>query len=292
MHIFHSIIRRFQSAGPSTDWLINRDLRVAYRPISKNANSFLKAVFLLNHPLARDYDPSKETALRYLERSDKECFFAKSRELDSAGLSRFTVLRCPVKRFVSAYCDKILKPSKADGVNTPLRNELCRDASTFLGKTVTADNVTFSAFLAFTLSLPDSERDRHYRSQSSFLDGQFVDHYFSVEKLDEAIQYLCRMGFDPGSITSASSGVRGIVKKTAYRPDSSDHLPHLGNTEASRIRNDLPSMELPGFGQLFSKATLEQFLESYAPDVRLFCGTQGYDENAYRDGLLRALGDA
>ena len=292
MRIFQSIIHRFQSAKSSTDWLINRDLRVAYRPIPKNANSFLKAVFLLNDPLARDYEPSKETALRYLERNNKECFFATFRELASGGISRFTVLRCPVRRFASAYCDKILKPTKMDGGKTALRNELCGNVSRFLGKTVTADNVVFSDFVACTLSMPDDSRDRHYRSQSSFLDGQTVDHYFSVEKLDDAIQYLCGMGFDSGSITSARSGVSGIVKKTEYMPGAADHIPYLGNTEASKIRNGLTAMKFPGFEQLFSKATLEQFLECYATDVRLYCETQGLDYGAYREELLGALRDA
>jgi hypothetical protein len=275
-----------------TSWLINRDLQVAYRPIPKNANSFLKAIFLLNHPLARDYEPSKETALTYLGRSNKEHFFARPRELRAGGLSRFAVLRCPVRRFASAYCDKILKSSNTEGNKTTLKDELCSDVSKFLKSTVTSDNVVFSDFLAFTLSLSDSTRDRHFRSQFSFLNGEPVDHYFSVEKLDEAIQYLCGMGFDPRSITSARSGVGEIVKKTDYLPGAADSMPFLGNTEASQIRNGVYAAKFPGFGQLFSKAMLEQFLECYAADVRLYCDTQGLESFAYRNGLFSALKDS
>lgn len=292
MRIFHPLLRWLQPAEPFTHWLVNRDLRVAYRPIPKNANSFLKAAFLLNHPLAQDYDPSRETALRYLGRSNQADFFAKSRELGSGNLSRIAVLRCPARRFVSAYCDKILKPLKSGANNAAVRHELCGQVSKFLGKTVSPDNLVFSDFVACMLSIPDSMRDRHYRSQSSFVAGVGVDRYFTVEKLDRAIQYLCEAGFDPDSITSARSGVRGITKKTDYRPDSAVHIPYLGDVEASQIRNYLPSMKLPGLDQLFSKTVLEQFLEGYASDVSLYCEAQGLNSIAYRDGLFGSLRDA
>lgn len=272
-------------SGSPPSWLINRNLGLAYKPIPKNGNSYLKAVFLLNHPLASDYDPSEETALKYLHRNDRSRFWVKShQELLSPGMVKFVILRCPARRFASGYCDKFLK---GDAMN--LRTLLCDQMSKHFNKIVTPKNVTFSDFLDFTLSIPDKLRDRHFRSQTSFLGGVVPDRCFPLENLDSAIHYLTELGMDPASFDTAKRGLTGITKKTKYRRSMADRTLYLGNAEAAQIRGNSQSMMLPGFDQLFSKNTLERFLKSFAKDVTLYCSTLKIDESTYRDGVFKSL---
>lgn len=93
------------------DYLKSADIGVALLPIPKNANSYLKALILLNNSATADFDPVSGTALAYMKRSKRPQDFRVQnwQELRSADYTRLLAIRDPAKRLVSCFCDKLVK---------------------------------------------------------------------------------------------------------------------------------------------------------------------------------------
>lgn len=119
--------------------------KLIYAPIAKNANSFLKAIFLLNNPSAHDFDPTKETALGFLSRKTyPHHFVVRNRASRFRGYTTFAVIRDPAQRIVSCFLDKFAKDRAHLDEKTIV--DFCDDATKVLKMTVTPESFTFSLF--------------------------------------------------------------------------------------------------------------------------------------------------
>lgn len=147
----------------SYPYLVSEMHSLIYVPIPKNANSYLKATFLVNHPDAKDFNPKQETALAYLRRKPEKSIIGKSRRmLFDEKYKKIVVWRNPAKRLVSCFLDKFVKNT----ADMPAVQHFCDDASKVLGRSISPCSITFSDFIRYIDSIPDWRRNPHYRSQS------------------------------------------------------------------------------------------------------------------------------
>ena len=88
---------------------------------------------------------------------------------------RIVVHRDPYERLVSAYLNKIARPSPSEPfaaqvVRTIIRNRHDRSWSEPTGEPrVPVESVSFAEFVQYVCSRPDDDLDVHWRSQSSFV---------------------------------------------------------------------------------------------------------------------------
>src|SRR5690606_130938 len=152
------------------------------------ANSYLKSIFLFNHPAAQDYDPHSETALEYLRRKKHpmDIIVRRRSTLAREDYTKIVVVRDPAKRLVSCFLDKL---TKVYG-NDDLIERFCGDASRILGMPVRKDGISFDVFSSYVFQVPDWRSDKHYRSQVSLIHGIKFDCYFDVDAMPILLEFL------------------------------------------------------------------------------------------------------
>lgn len=95
-------------------WAMVQRLGVAFLPIPKNANTYLKGIFLHNATRGA-FDLNSHSPSDYLSsHSGRGIFPVSSRVVKNLKLERMLVLRDPRSRLVSAFLDKLVKKATSD----------------------------------------------------------------------------------------------------------------------------------------------------------------------------------
>lgn len=247
-------------------------------PIPKNANSYLRANFLLNQPDAVDFDPRRMTALKYLETRGSASLFPGATNLVRAfRADRIILLRDPLERFVSAFLDKVVKVRAVAQFD---EQAFLHDLSRLIGFRDKLDNLTFSEFLDYVCTLPDWRRDRHVRSQRSFVGGLKRGHWFCMDAMNELVDFLESRGMElvPGCAVH-----RSVSKRTTYR--HSDHG-EPGAYAHVRLR-DLRGMdEFPHPREFFDLELFERIAHAYRRDIEMYMQVRGLSWAEYRARYL------
>ena len=163
------------------------DLRLVYLPIAKNACSSLKTLVaeLGGMTLAEgqdihavlDEDPNN---LVFLNRAEADIRAA----LADPGWMRFTVLRDPIDRLVSAYVEKFVIGRHAPGMRITIDPVLLRSLNRWeLSEQDYDRGITFRQFAHDVLGEPPHRLDPHWRPQSLFLDHIPHTHIYTVAHL-------------------------------------------------------------------------------------------------------------
>ena len=253
-------------------WVVWDRGDLAYLPIPKNANSFLKSVFLQNMEQARDYSVDSETPLTYLKRIQKENrlpdYLRKDPILKKLAGRKIVVLREPFQRLVSAFYDKVVKKYPND-------TSYSYEVSLAIGKPI--EYLTFADVVEYLLSADDDRRNPHFMSQYLHLRGYALrdfDHVGFVENMERTMEYLEGVGFSAFDDSSYKS-VSGIMKKTEYATSSGDY-----NADPERIPlRELASMDrLPAYTEYYSGAVYKKFCKSYERDLYLYAHARRQNE--------------
>lgn len=251
--------------------------KLIYLPIPKNANSYLKSIFLFNHPAARDYDPRTETALYYLRKKKHpvDVIVRRRATLAREDYTKIVAVRDPAKRLVSCFLDKLVKVRD----NDDLIGKFCNDASRVLGTPVRKDEISFDVFSSFVFQVPDWRSDKHYRSQISLIRGIKFDHYFDVDAMPDLLEFLSGRGL---SISLPSSRAPGIDKKTHYGGE-----PESGGKSAKLLTlGELETMSsFPPYGMFYDVEMLANFERRYSQDIDLYCSVKNISRSSYLKNL-------
>jgi hypothetical protein len=106
--------------------------------------------------------------------------------LTSTSYRRFTVVRDPATRALSAYLEKIRQGLKqSEAITTAL--------TVLTGKPITAKDVSFAQFLEVVSEQPPRDQDPHWRVQSAHLGLGIIEYdaLIHLENLDESWPIIC-----------------------------------------------------------------------------------------------------
>tara|TARA_B100002052_G_scaffold236963_1_gene220509 strand:- start:2221 stop:3063 length:843 start_codon:yes stop_codon:yes gene_type:complete len=202
--------------------------RLIFLSIPKNANSFLRSVFVNNHPAAPSYDPARESVIAYHQRAGARDIAIAPRHIAAfPHYRRAVALRDPFSRLVSAFLDKIVKPA-ADPRARPPGPRYWRQVSRCHGRAIAPDTLTFRQFASHVLATPETRRNRHCRSQSHYLGRERFTFYGDLSDMRGMLQHLQDCGLD------TALAPRTTHKRTRYaRP---------GNHEGSVADQPVPAL--------------------------------------------------
>lgn len=204
---------------------IDEESKTILLPIPKNANSFLKTIFLHN---ARrlNFDYRTETPLQFRKRNRINYPVVTSRRiLADPTYKKVIIPRSPKRRLLSCYLDKIVKklPTQHIKINRALQKK--------------SEEITFLDFIAYVTLIPDFQRDRHYRSQHYFAELTPIDFDFvgRVEDISSTLAYLTK----ERGMAICAPGNPDARKTTNYAPENShnqkDDFTHIPAAELQRL---------------------------------------------------------
>lgn len=233
---------------------VDESSKTLFLPIPKNANSFLKSIFLHNAPnLSFDYQ--KQTPLQFSKQNHGYYpVVCDSRILSNPAYKKILVLRQPERRLLSCYLDKVVKklPGQHGKINKILKKK--------------SQDITFFDFAYYVSQIPDFKRDRHYRSQSLFTATRVIHFDFvgCVENLDNTLNYLAN---ERGMDVFRSENP-GVTKKTEFQEASqiSGHT-HFANVPASQL---LELGRFPHPNCFFDQDTGQLIRKTYEKDFDLY----------------------
>jgi hypothetical protein len=190
--------RRLQSSGYDTSFnrevtLIDVDKRLVYVAIPKNACTELKTNFVLNSGYRDSFLSSRLPIHDFCGKLVTDASFRKT--FLEPNYFRFVVLRDPLRRLVSAYLNKIVRPQRNQRqyLSLPMLEHTIRSAQRLSG--VTFDpvrSITFEEFVHFLATADDTECNRHWLPQFRFTgtDLTVYNHVGKVERLQETFDLL------------------------------------------------------------------------------------------------------
>ena len=250
------------------DYWISHEHRLIFLGIPKNATSFLTALFFMNHPLARDFDPVKETAVEYHRRGGtRGIALRNTRVLQHTKYTKFVALRDPMARAVSAYLDKIVKKVARGRKDRPGRY-FYDQVSRVTGRRVDEQTMTYEDFVDYICAVPDFRRDKHYKTQAYFVRNNPFDFYGDISHMDEILQFLQTRGFHVGAVKTKSP------KRTAYARPQCHPIKHPARAGIGEL---VAHAAYPAVTDFFDYSLLQRFLEAYKHDLDLFCRARNLD---------------
>lgn len=259
--------------------LVSEEHAIQLVKIPKNASSFFRALFLINHSLARDFNAQRETPKAFEERTRAKNIPVK-KKTPATGPTYVTcvVLRDPFSRMVSAFLDRVVKK-----VGTGARDEPGRrfyaDVGRSAGRRVTPRNITFNDFLTYAVSCRDYQREKHYRTQASFFQDYRVDLFSTVQDLRPLFSLMQRRG-----MTIPEQSLSGS-KKTRYARRGGRACQPAYHAMASQLKAQ-PAFPPPQ--AFYCEQTVHMLLSGYCSDIDLYCRVR----EIHRASLIGAYIDA
>ncbi|MEX0729859.1 MAG: sulfotransferase family 2 domain-containing protein [Aquisalimonadaceae bacterium] len=99
------------------DAMVSETLKLVYFPIPKSACTTFATLLALHDAASQDFDPTREGVHGYRFRTGK-LQIKDMRCLARDDYFKFTVIRDPYSRLVSAYLDKLIKPRRTVHINS------------------------------------------------------------------------------------------------------------------------------------------------------------------------------
>ncbi len=229
---------------PANYYLVNPQLKAIYCSIPKNACTLFKNMMLEKTDIKYKFIESKVSVHEYLDRNKGILFKDFIACFDSQESFKFTILRNPFKRLVSAYLDKFAK------YPYPAMEFFCQK----LVKTIyrksgielePENSITFSQFVHYIANTKDRDLNDHWRPQSSFIGSFEFDFIGQFENLDHTIDVL-----------QNHFNIK-IAKKVA-------ELSHVTNYQESDCNLEFHNMYPPELRQLAGMPKAEQL---YTPKL-------------------------
>lgn len=245
------------------EFWVSHEHRLIFLSIPKNANSYLRSVFINNHHRAVSYDPARESVISYHRRAGKRGMALAGRHVAAfEDYQHVVALRDPFARLVSAYLDKIVKPIIDPARHGP-DSRYWRQVSRRTRHPVDEASVTFRRFAAHALATPDTQRNRHCRSQHHYLGAHRFTFYGDIADMTSLLNQFQRCGLDTRLSLSAAH------KRTRYGDFAKPgpHAAHLADWPPAALGalDSFPSA--PAF---YDPPLCHQVAAGYGADVDLY----------------------
>lgn len=226
-------------------------LDAIYTFIPKNACSTLRySVAIHNGHLQVGDDPNWIHA-------NNATFMADQRQLAEARYT-FVVLRCPYRRLVSAYLDKVVS------ANLSARVLVAKSGSQQDIEAVTAPEIhalNFVDFARICLAPRSGHVDFHWYPQKYFLVYEDYDDWFSVEAFDQATAVLAERGF-------AVHDTRDTIEHSTTRFEKVDGA--FARVPAGELHRLKQAGQVPRYEALFDDEARALVAHNFAADIRLY----------------------
>ena len=184
--------------------------------------------------------------------------FVADRRLLAEAAYTFVVLRCPYRRLVSAYLDKVV------GASVLARVLVARSNAPEDLEAVTAGDLhalSFADFARICLSPPSGAIDSHWYPQVNCLVYEDYDDWFSVEAFDKATETLARRGL----------AVHDTRDRIAHSTAGLDKIGgDFAKVPAGEIYRMRQAGKVPHYESLYDEETRAVVAENYASDIALY----------------------
>lgn len=238
-----------EAFGRMRDGMVSEDLKLIYFPLPKSACTLFATFIALNSNTERVFDPQKLGVhqFRFRESAIQLRNIALVRD-DS--YFRFTVIRDPYSRLVSAYVDKLVKPVK--------------DGKPWATDRKCAGH-TFEDMIEMLCNMRDSRIEKHFRPQAAFIRNIPMDHIGVFENLGTTVALLFdRYGIDIEN--DIASRVRA-PKRTNYSRTGSSPGRYVGDLTA----RELASLEhVPPTESFYNDRLRKLVSERYREDLEIY----------------------
>jgi hypothetical protein len=233
--------------------------------IPKVACTTLKATVVMNSPFRDAYEKSGLSIHRFVTtvrpRDELPQLMA------SPDIFRWTVLREPLKRVLSAYLNKIVGAGRHGG-SKPYKVKAVKDAQTLAGiEFDPARSITFEEFVRHLMTVADNDMNVHWMPQSRIVgtDLSPYAHVGQMEHLDATFAVLHdRFGYVP---ERDSVPHLGGAKQHATRYSSENTLSEPYRRLPRKLRDNKAGFPPPE--AFYSPELRAMVLERYADDVVL-----------------------
>lgn len=240
------------------------DLNAVYTFIPKNACSTMRYSLAIHNGFIRVGDDAK-----WID-NNNSTFVADQRSLVSNNYA-FVVLRCPYRRLVSGYLDKVVS------ANLNMKYLLSRSPKKEdLDKISLADvlNLSFHDFARLCLSPRSGVIDFHWNPQISFLVYEDYDDWFSVEDFTAATEKLTEIGFHVHD-------TRNLIGHSTHRDVKIDGA--FARTPAGQIAQMRREGKVPDYHALYDDETRALVKKLYADDLQLYRDKIGSEHLLFAD---------
>lgn len=206
-----------EAFGRMRDGMVSKQLKLIYFPVPKSACTLFATFIALNSKTDRVFDPQKLGVHQFRFR-ERELQLRDLKLVRDDRYFKFTVVRDPFSRLVSAYVDKLVKPVKAGKHWATDRK--CGDHS-------------FESMVQTLCTMNDAKIEKHFRPQAAFIRKIPMDHIGLFEDLGATIELVYDLyGIDIEK--DIASRVRA-PKRTNYSPSASSGDEYVGNLTAKEI---------------------------------------------------------
>lgn len=238
--------KKFQFARKHALVIYNRN--AIYSFIPKNACSTLRYSLGLDNGLL-----SGPEDIAWIHHNNNT-FSADLRDLATSDYS-FVVLRCPYRRLVSVFLNKIVDNSP--GFIKKVLNQLPDD--------LPEEDLTFRKFVSgITKNTKSINSDIHWRPQSDFLIFGEYTRYFSVENFSTDMEILkSDIGFEVQDARSLTNhGVTGLekIRSGSFHDTAVSDLRIMKHQDRS----------VPDYGLFFDEDLRSSIQHAYAQDFEIF----------------------
>ena len=233
------------------DAVVSDSMKMVYFPLPKSACTLFSTFLALNTEKCDDFDPVRQGVHSYRLRN-KALQLRDFRILTDPDYFRFTVIRDPHSRLVSAFLDKMVKPL---GSGTISEGE---------GSAIT--DSSFEAVVESLCRMSDAAIEKHFRPQAAFIRNVPLDHIGVFDELEVTFR-LFRERFGIDIEAEVAEKVRS-TKRTQYAKGASDEFGYVG---------DMPVRELAALKQMppaecfYNDPLHAMVAERYAEDLKIYC---------------------
>jgi hypothetical protein len=260
----------FHKRWPNDQVFTVENARILYIPIAKNACSSLKRLMveLSDLPgrdamLKGDIHSATDKARNGIQLKDRDENAAR-RLLADPGYLRFTVLREPFDRLVSAYLEKFVVNRDGAGNRETARPVVAAVQGVPPGEADFETGITFRQFAEFILTATD-RLDPHWCPQSDYLAEVPLGRLYTIEGLDLLQRDLTRHCGAAVRIDHANRSREGRLETV---PGAADRTPAELAREARRLSSE----------SFFDAALRSRMTQRFALDITLHEAVRAADE--------------
>jgi len=265
-------------AGPQIDTTFGKGFtfvddvkQLVYISTPKNASSLLKSLFVLNSANRDAYLASKSSIHDFCDALNAAS--PNRQQVMADGYFRFTVLRNPARRLLSAYLDKFVRgrTSRHPHLRAQQMAATIRAAQELAGVPHDPErSITFQEFVRYVAQADDAEFNMHWMPQWRIVgrDLGAYSHVGTVERLKRTLDLLTeRFGFDQN------------VSLAANLPKAGSHIAkHSADSDIEEPFRVLPAILEENQERL---PLSEHFL---SPELRFIISERfAIDEDLYRE---------
>jgi tetratricopeptide (TPR) repeat protein len=244
---------------PANYYFVNPQLKAIYCSIPKNACTLFKTAILEQTPFKEEFLGSKSTIHVYLDNNPNILFDDFIARTDSPEYFKFTILRNPLQRLVSAYLDKFVK-HPYEYMEDFARKLVVRIYDRLGIKSDPSNSITFTQFVEHIMETKDRELNDHWKPQSSFIGSIEFDFIGQFENLNQTIDVLQnRFNIKIAKKVAKSSHI------TKYQEfDRRLEFHNMYPTELRQLAG------MPKAEQLYTPELLKLVKERYANDIEIY----------------------